>query len=41
MDAYLAAFARAAGCRLVTLDAAFTQFDDLDVMVLDGSREDT
>ena len=34
MDAYLAAFARAAGCTLVTLDAGFRQFAGLDVVVL-------
>ena len=35
MDAYLAAFARAEGFRLVTLDAAFRQFNGLDVVVLE------
>lgn len=34
MDAYLAAFALAAGCRVVTMDAAFRQFTNLDVLVL-------
>ena len=34
MDAYLAAFAVSDGCRLVTTDAAFRQFDGLDVVVL-------
>lgn len=34
MDAYLAAFARAEGWQLVTTDAAFRQFDQLDVLVL-------
>jgi predicted nucleic acid-binding protein len=34
MDAYLAAFARAAGCTLVTLDAGFRQFAGLDLRVL-------
>ncbi|MCE7869062.1 PIN domain-containing protein [bacterium CPR1] len=34
MDAYLAAFARAAGHQLVTLDKAFRQFDGLDLLVL-------
>lgn len=34
MDAYLAAFARSAGCTLVTTDAAFTQFHDLDLRLL-------
>ncbi len=34
MDAYLAAFAIAAGARLVTTDAAFRQFAGLDLLVL-------
>ncbi len=34
MDAYLAAFALAAGCQLVTTDTAFRQFRDLDLVVL-------
>ncbi|HEX9730012.1 MAG TPA: TA system VapC family ribonuclease toxin [Gemmatimonadales bacterium] len=34
MDAYLAAFARTARCRLVTNDAAFRQFSGLDLLVL-------
>ncbi len=36
-DAYLAAFAIAAGCRLVTFDGAFRQFerDDLDLLLLE------
>ncbi len=34
MDAYLAAFARSAGYTLVTTDAAFTQFPDLDLQLL-------
>jgi len=34
MDAYLAAFARSAGHTLVTTDAAFTQFADLDLRLL-------
>lgn len=34
MDAYLAAFALAAGHQLVTTDAAFRQFEALDLMVL-------
>ncbi len=34
MDAYLAAFAFAAGAQLVTTDKAFTQFPGLDVRVL-------
>lgn len=34
MDAYLAAFASAAGCRMVTTDAAFKQFTGLDLLVL-------
>jgi uncharacterized protein len=35
MDAYLAAFAAAEGCRLVTTDTAFTRLDRLDLLVLD------
>jgi uncharacterized protein len=34
MDAYLAAFAIAAGCRLVTTDVAFRQFGGLDLLLL-------
>ena len=34
MDAYLAAFAAAGRMTLVTTDAAFRQFDGLDVLVL-------
>ena len=34
MDAYLASFAIAGGFQLVTFDAAFRQFDGLDVRVL-------
>ena len=34
MDAYLAAFALAAGCRMVTTDAAFQQFAGLDLLLL-------
>lgn len=34
MDAYLAAFARSAGFTLVTTDAAFAQFPDLDLRLL-------
>lgn len=34
MDAYLAAFALAGGYQLVTIDAAFAQFEGLDFMVL-------
>ncbi|MBV8084255.1 MAG: PIN domain-containing protein [Chloroflexi bacterium] len=34
MDAYLAAFAMAAGCRLVTNDAAFRQFRAIDLLVI-------
>ena len=36
MDAYLAAFAITGRHRLVTTDAAFRQFADLDVLVLPG-----
>lgn len=35
MDAYLAAFATAGSCRMVTTDAAFRQFPALDLLVLD------
>ncbi|MCL2770032.1 MAG: PIN domain-containing protein [Solirubrobacterales bacterium] len=34
MNAYLAAFARAGGDRIVTTDTAFRQFAELDVLVL-------
>lgn len=34
MDAYLAAFAEAAGCRLVTFDRGFLQFKGLDLVLL-------
>lgn len=34
MDAYLAAFAKAAGARLVTFDKGFRQFGGVDVLVL-------
>jgi toxin-antitoxin system PIN domain toxin len=34
MDAYLAAFALASGCQLVTTDGAFRQFRGLDLRVL-------
>jgi toxin-antitoxin system PIN domain toxin len=34
MDAYLAAFASTAGCRMVTTDAAFEQFPVLDLLML-------
>lgn len=40
MDAYLAAFALAAGYRLVTTDTAFQQFGDLDLVLL-GAPADT
>ena len=36
MDAYLAAFARAGGFRLVTLDRAFSQFPGLDYLLIGG-----
>jgi uncharacterized protein len=36
MDAYLAAFARSAGYTLVTTDAAFAQFADLDLRLLNA-----
>lgn len=38
MDAYLAAFARAGGYHMVTTDAAFRQFDELDLIVLGNDR---
>jgi toxin-antitoxin system PIN domain toxin len=34
MDAYLAAFALGAGCRMVTTDVAFRQFPGLDLVLL-------
>lgn len=34
MDAYLAAFAAAGGCRMVTTDTGFRPFGDLDLLVL-------
>ncbi len=34
MDAYLAAFAWAAGCTMVTTDGGFVKFRDLDLLVL-------
>ncbi len=34
MDAYLAAFALTAGCRMVTTDAAFKQFGGLDLEII-------
>jgi len=36
MDAYLAAFALAGGCGMVTTDAAFRQFRGLDLVLLDS-----
>lgn len=41
MDAYLAAFARAADYQLVTTDGGFRQFRGLDVLVLGSGRRDT
>jgi hypothetical protein len=38
MDAYLAAFARAAGYTLVTTDAAFRQFEGVDILLLGSDR---
>ena len=38
MDAYLAAFARAAGYRLVTTDGDFRQFPGLDLVLLTGGH---
>jgi len=37
-DAYLAAFARSGGMRLVSFDRDFEQFDDLDLLLLTSSR---
>ena len=37
MDAYLAAFAQTGGYRMVTTDAAFKQFDGLDLLLLGSS----
>jgi uncharacterized protein len=34
MDAYLAAFALAGGCRMVTTDTGFRKFPDLDLVLL-------
>jgi predicted nucleic acid-binding protein len=34
MDAYLAAFALSAGCRMVTTDEAFRQFAGLDLLLI-------
>jgi uncharacterized protein len=36
-DAYLAAFAKSAALRMVTFDAGFARFKDLEVLVLSGS----
>lgn len=38
MDAYLAAFARAAGLQLVTTDSGFRQFEGVDVLLLRGGH---
>jgi toxin-antitoxin system PIN domain toxin len=37
MDAYLAAFAQTGGYRMVTTDAAFKQFEGLDLLLLSSS----
>lgn len=37
MDAYLAAFARASGYQMVTTDKAFSQFANLDLVLLSAS----
>jgi len=37
-DAYLAAFARSAGMRLVSFDAGFARFDRLDCLLLEADR---
>jgi len=34
IDAYLAAFAQAEGCRMVTTDTAFRHFEGLDLLLL-------
>jgi uncharacterized protein len=34
MDAYLAAFAHTGGFRMVTIDAGFRQFEDLDLLIV-------
>ena len=34
MDAYLAAFARAGGYQFITTDRAFSQFTDLDLVLI-------
>lgn len=39
MDAYLAAFAVAASLTLVTTDAAFQQFEGLDLQLIDSGAE--
>ncbi len=36
MDAYLAAFAAAGGHTLLTIDKAFLQFEQIDVIILPG-----
>ena len=36
MDAYLAAFARTGGFKLIALDRAFDQFPDLEYLVIGG-----
>jgi predicted nucleic acid-binding protein len=35
MDAYLAAYAVTAGCRLVTTDSVFRQFEGLDLTLIE------
>lgn len=35
MDAYLAAYATAAGCQMVTTDSGFDQFDGLDLKLIE------
>lgn len=39
MDAYLAAFAQAGGYQMVTTDAAFAQFDGIDLVLLGSPRD--
>ncbi len=36
MDAYLAAFAKAGGYPIVTLDSAFERFDGVDLILING-----
>lgn len=40
MDAYLAAFARAANCQLVTIDAAYKQFSGVNLLLLSVEEQE-